>query len=337
MIGKHVINNVEEFEILNNQIYIGNDSFLRVFNFHLEILKKENIGVFYLKKFNNYLLLQPKSDKERENVYVINDQNKLLFGLILTHSFIENDALYILNSNRNIIKYDNKINKIAEYFNIGRFPKLILNNSYLKITNDRLFCYRLNNNNLIWQHSFTDLLKAEEVLLRHYYVYKEKLILDLRTNGLPQNKYVTVVLDVNTGNELYRTEETLGKKLINGLGYTLYNQILWISNPETYEVKRIDLSETLSPLNKIVNDKIGDVDLGNTEVKFRFSPTYFTVEYPYLYFSEERGLQVGVLNIETNELVFYTEIEENGLVKDLKASNGKLFVHTTENNLYVFG
>ena len=99
----------------------------------------------------------------------------------------------------------------------------------------------------------------------------------------------------------------------------------------------IDLSETLSPLNKIVNDKIGDVDLGNTEVKFRFSPTYFTVEYPYLYFSEERGLQVGVLNIETNELVFYTEIEENGLVKDLKASNGKLFVHTTENNLYVFG
>lgn len=338
MIGKHVINNVEEFEILNNQIYIGNDSFLRIFNFHLEILKKENIGVFCLKKFNNYLLLQPKSDKERENVYVINDQNKLLFGLILTHSFIENDTLYILNSNRNIVKYDNKINKIAEYFNLGRFPKLFLNNSYLKITNDRLFCYRLNNNNnLIWQQSFTDLLEADEVLLRYYYVYKEKLILDLRTNGLPQNKYVAVVLDVNTGKELYRTEETLGKKLINGLGYTLYDQNLWISNPETYEVQHIALSETLSSLNKIIDDKIGDVDLGKTEVQFRFSPDYFSVDYPYLYFSEQRGLQVGVLNIETKELVFHTEIEEKSLVKDLKASNGKLFVHTTENNLYVFG
>uniref|UniRef100_UPI0028A9F727 hypothetical protein n=1 Tax=Chishuiella sp. TaxID=1969467 RepID=UPI0028A9F727 len=86
-----------------------------------------------------------------------------------------------------------------------------------------------------------------------------------------------------------------------------------------------------------IDDKIGDVDLGKTEVKFRFSPDYFTVEYPYLYFSEQRGLQVGALNIETKELVFHTEIEEKGLVKDLKSSNGKFFVHTTENNLYVFG
>lgn len=218
-------------------------------------------------------------------------------------------------------------------------------NGIWKIVNDNLFVSENSelisissfNNEILWQQSFTDLLEAEEVLLRYYYVYKEKLILDLRTNGLPQNKYVAVVLDVNTGKELYRTEETLGKKLINGLGYTLYDQNLWISNPETYEVKCIDLSETLSPLNKIIDDKIGDVDLGKTEVQFRFSPDYFSVAYPYLYFSEQRGLQVGVLNIETKELIFHTEIEEKGLVKDLKASNGKLFVHTTENNLYVFG
>ena len=266
-----------------------------------------------------------------------NKKNKLLLSLILTHSFIENDRLYILNSNRNIIQYDNKLNKITEYRNIGRFPKLFVNNTYLKIINDKLFCYEINNNNQIWQQSFTDLLQSEEVLLRYYYVYQEKLILHLRTNGLLQNKYVSIVLDVNTGKELYRTEETLGKKLINGLGYTLYDQILWTSNPETYEVKRIDLSETLSPLNKIIDDKIGDVDLGKTEVKFRFSPDYFSVDYPYLYFSEQRGLQVGALNIETKELVFHTEIEEKGLVKDLKSSNGKFFVHTTENNLYVFG
>ncbi|WP_313578087.1 hypothetical protein [Chishuiella sp.] len=337
MIRKNIINNAEEFEILNNQIYVGNDTFLTIYDTHLKVLKKENIGVFFLKKFNNYILLQPKSDKERENVYVINENNKLLFGLILTHSFIENDQLYILNSNRNIIKYDNKINKITEYHNIGRFPKLFINNTYLKITIEQLFCYKLNNNGILWQQSFTDLLQSEEVLLRYYYVYKEKIVIHLLTNGLLQNKYVSIVLDVNTGKELYRTEETLGKKLINGLGYTLYDQILWISNPETYEVKRIDLSETLFPLNKIIDDKIGDVDLGKTEVKFRFSPDYFSVDYPYLYFSEQRGLQVGALNIETKELVFHTEIEEKGLVKDLKSSNGKLFVHTTENNLYVFG
>lgn len=218
-------------------------------------------------------------------------------------------------------------------------------NGIWKIINDNLFVSENSelisissfNNGTIWQQSFTDLLQSEEVLLRYYYIYQEKLILHLRTNGLLQNKYGSIVLDVNTGEELYRTEETLGKKLINGLGYTLYDQTLWISNPETYEVKRIDLSETLSPLNKIIDDKIGDVDLGKTEVKFRFSPDYFSVDYPYLYFSEQRGLQVGVLNIETKELVFHTEIEEKGLVKDLKSSNGKFFVHTTENNLYVFG
>ncbi len=47
MIKKCVINNVKEFEILNNQIYIGNDTFLIIYDFHLKILKNEEIGVFF--------------------------------------------------------------------------------------------------------------------------------------------------------------------------------------------------------------------------------------------------------------------------------------------------
>lgn len=144
-------------------------------------------------------------------------------------------------------------------------------------------------------------------------------------------------MDVATGKELYRTHETMGDKLINGVGYTLYDKTIWISNPETYEVKRIDLSETLSPLDKIVEDRIGEVELGKTKKEFRFSPTYFSVDYPYLYFSEQRGLQLGAINLETEKLIYHTELEENGLLKDLKSNNGRFFVHTTENNLYVFG
>ena len=46
---KKLINNVKEFEILNNQIYIGNDTFLIIYDFHLKILKNEEIGVFFKK------------------------------------------------------------------------------------------------------------------------------------------------------------------------------------------------------------------------------------------------------------------------------------------------
>lgn len=269
---------------------------------------------------NNYLGVRNDIDKRKNRCNY--------FG---QHESIDNEYWAFLDKNT----YE-----IISFFEINIHNislSLITDEYFISKNKDLITLKNIINNEIIWQQSFTDLVEADEVLLRYYYVYKEKLILDLRTNGLPQNKYVAVVLDVNTGKELYRTEETLGKKLIDGLGYTLYDQNLWISNPETYEVQHIDLSETLSPLNKIVDDKIGDVDLGKTEVQFRFSPDYFSVAYPYLYFSEQRGLQVGVLNIETKELIFHTEIEEKGLVKDLKSSNGKLFVHTTENNLYVFG
>ncbi|WP_313377357.1 hypothetical protein, partial [Chishuiella sp.] len=167
---------------------------------------------------------------------------------------------------------DKNTYEIISFFEINIYNRslsLIKDECFISKNKDLITLKNIINNETIWQQSFTDLLQSEEVLLRYYYIYQEKLILHLRTNGLLQNKYVSIVLDVNTGKELYRTEETLGKKLINGLGYTLYDQILWTSNPETYEVKRIDLSETLSPLNKIIDDKIGDVDLGKTEVKFR--------------------------------------------------------------------
>lgn len=330
--------NILDYSFNNEIIVTVYKKLIKVENLEFDFIHEKHISntVISICNFYDNILFQLSDE---ENIYIINkkDIELKLSNHILIGKIIDSDFIYIEDSYDLISKFNKELEKLCSYSIKGRNPTFIYSKYYFRFPNNSIFCYEINNNIQIWQQSFKDLLQSEEVLLRYYYAYQEKLILHLRTNGLPQNKYVTVVLDVNTGKELYRTEETLGKKLINGLGYTLYDQILWISNPETYDVKRIDLSEILSPLNKIIDDKIGDVDLGKTEVKFRFSLDYFTVEYPYLYFSEQRGLQLGALNIETKELIFHTEIEEKGLVKDLKSSNGKIFVHTTENNLYVFG
>lgn len=335
MVKIDTINNVEEFTVLNNQIYVGNDRSFIVYDFNIKIIRRENIGVFFLKKFNKYILLQAKDEKDRENVYII-DREKLS-NLILTHSFIDNSKLYILTSNRSISKFDDNLNKISEYHHLGRFPTFFVDEYYFRIVKNCFFCYQLNSNNLVWQRSFSEFIDVEQILLRHYFVYNDKLFFHIRSNGLVQNEYLSVVLDVHTGEELYRTEEPLGKKVSDGYGYTLANQYVWITDLKTYEVKCIDLTKELVTLDKVVMDRIGVEELGEITVKFRFSPQYFDVEYPYLYFSEQRGQQVGVLNIETKEIIFSTEIEEDSLLKDLKVSQGKMYVHTTKNNLYVFG
>lgn len=330
-----IITNVDEFAILNNQIYVGNDKCLIIYDINVKIIRRENIGVFFLKRFNKHILLQLKEEKDRENVYII-DWKKLP-NLILTHSFIENSKLYILDSNRSISKFDENLNRIGEYHNIGRFPTFFVDKYYFRIVNNCFFCFQLSNNDQIWQRSFSEFIQAEQVVLRHYFVHNDKLFFHLRSNGLPQNKYVSVVLDAHTGEELYQTEEPLGKKVSDEYGYTLADQYVWITDLKTYEVKCIDLTKELVTLDKVVLDSIGEVELGEMTVKFRFSPQYFDVEYPYLYFSEQRGQQVGVLNLETKEIIFSTEIEEDSLLKDLKVSQGKMYVHTTKNNLYVFG
>lgn len=324
---------ITSFQVYENILYLLSNNKLHVITKDIILKHDFNSSSLYLYKGKVFSGKNFYYDFETNEINLINELKDYYY----TNVFFGN---YLIFSNLDMVIYSMESKKIELVFPFKEDCGLtIIHNNISIFRGDDYYvgCLLENTECSIWQQSFTDLLQSEEVLLRYYYVYQEKLILHLRTNGLPQNKYVSIVLDVNTGKELYRTEETLGKKLINGLGYTLYDQTLWISNPETYEVKRIDLSETLFPLNKIIDDKIGDVDLGKTEVKFRFSPDYFSVDYPYLYFSEQRGLQVGVLNIETKELLFHTEIEEKGLVKDLKSSNGKFFVHTTENNLYVFG
>lgn len=335
----HIFTNVERFYSSPTQlIFIENNVGLvshSLTHFEKKILLKSP-KLYSFKIINNDIYYQYENGGD---LLVLN--NNLLYKgkFYLSSSIIWNRLLIIDKKNLDSKQYEihfieNEENKLSK---LVFFPDIIIDDfKYLFIAVNTIHIYSFNNE-LIWQKQFRELLNSEEIILRNYYVYQNKLIIHLRTNGLPSNEYVTVVLDVATGNELHRTPQPMGDKLIDGLGYTLYEKRMWISNPDTYEVQMIDFSEELSALDQEVPDRIGEVDLGTSVRKFEFSPQYFSVEYPYLYFAQNRGLQVGMIDIEKRKLLWHTEIEEDGVIKDLKSGNNRLYVHTTNNNLYVYG
>ena len=122
--------------------------------------------------------------------------------------------------------------------------------------------------------------------------------------------------------------------------YALYGKSVSILDPETYHIRKIDLSEELAVLDESIEEFLGTESLGYTIRRFKFSPTIYEVHYPYLYFAQERGAQVGIVNLETEKLDWHTTIDidypVNPVVMDIKACKNRLYVHCADKTLHVF-
>lgn len=330
-----VLKDVFLFEETSATIFLSRKNKLTILYKNLLLCKELHLNIFYMLKFGEFILVQ---QEESNQTIIIDDGLRELDESILIKNCIDKNNIYILSTNNSINKFDSEIN-LCNTFKIGRFPRLIYNNKFLRTPNSKLECYYLDNAILIWRKDINELLDSKDVTQTGEIIsYKDKLFIYLYDN---EDKRATIALDVETGNELFRTSEFKGYiRLQEDRVYALYGKSVSILNPETYHVRKIDLSEELAVLDKSIEEFLGAESLGYTTLEFNLSPTIYEVHYPYLYFAQERGAQVGVLNLETEKLEWHATMDidypVNPVVMDIKACENRLYVHCADKTLHIF-
>jgi hypothetical protein len=331
-----ILKDVFLFEETSTTLFLSRKNKLTILYKDLLRCKELYLNIFYMLKFGKFILVQ---QEESNKTIIIDGGLREIDESILIKNYIDKTNIYILSTNNSTTKFDSEIN-LCNTFKIGRFPRLIYNNKFLRTPNSKLECYYLDNVILIWQKDINQLLDSNDVTQTGEIIpYKDKIFIYLYDN---EDKRATIALDVETGNELFRTSEFMGYiRLQEDKIYALYEKSVSILDPETYQIRKIDLSEELAVLDKRCEEYF---DLGEsldyTIRRFNFSPTIYEVHYPYLYFAQERGAQVGIVNLETEKLEWHALMDIdypiNPVVMDIRACENRLYVHCADKTLHVF-
>ncbi|MBV7441489.1 hypothetical protein KRX57_08650 [Weeksellaceae bacterium TAE3-ERU29] len=318
-------NNVEVFEILYNDLYLGNDSEFWILNSLFDTVEKNKRGVFCIKKFKDNILLQPKNSNDRESLLIANEGLRLIENKVLLFNIIDNEYIYILNSNHTISKYDKKMEEIDSY-DVGRFPKIITQEYYIRILSNFISYYKIKQNQLIWQHNFSDLLKGEEIK-QHGEIIVHKGILYIYLTSKKNNKNTaTIAIDVETGEIKNKYKGFAGKLfLYEDKLYTAGYYKVQILDIETEQISEIDFTDILKP-------KGLQIHWNN-----------FIVENDYIYFIDGHWAttnKMGILDLKNRKLAWETSIEINdGInnnIREIKISENRLYIHCSDKSLHIF-
>ncbi len=319
------IEDIEQFEILNRKLYAIKPNKLIIFNAFFKIIEEKLIDTLCLKIFDNNVLLQPN---EKEKVKIINCKNKQIDDVILMNSFIDKDSLYILNSNRNISKFDKNFNIVQEYKGIGRFPKLFIDKYYIKLSYNSIICYELKTNKLCWQHNSSVFLKGENVYQYGDVIVYEGILYVYLADHNNHNNKATLAIDINTGEIKNIFKDFAGYlTLYNYKIATVRGQKVQILNTKNQRIITKDYSNLLS-----------DTNLEFSWNRFKIS------EDELLYFianDHRQGSHIGIIDLKTDELLWLYNLNPNKdtydiAVLDFKFSDNRLFVHCSDNSLYIF-
>ncbi|MBV7441491.1 hypothetical protein KRX57_08660 [Weeksellaceae bacterium TAE3-ERU29] len=318
-------NNVEVFEILYNDLYLGNDSEFWILNSLFDTVEKNKRGVFCIKKFKDNILLQPKNSNERESLFIVNKGFRLIENKVLLFSIIDNEKIYILNSNHTISKYSKKMEEIDSY-DIGRFPKIITQEYYIRILGDFISYYKFEQNQLIWQHSFSDLLEGEEIKQHGEIIFHKGILYIYLADKRNNKNTATIAIDVETGEIKNKYKGFAGKLFLykNKL-YTAGYYKVQILDIEIEQISEIDFTDILKP-------KDLQIHWNN-----------FIIEGDYIYFIDGHWAttnKIGILDLKNRKLAWETSIEINddinNNIREIKISGNRLYAHCSDKSLHIF-
>ena len=310
----------------NGDIYLNTEERLIKYDFKSksdEVVINENIHWFTI--LEQQLIYQKKRG---ESLFFLNNNG------IIGHFYLNKS----LNFNNKLL-FDRKNIKKCEYetvllyddlslvpINLNYFPnKIISETSYISIALNTLFLYKFNNQ-LIWQHNFSDLLKGEEIK-QHGEIIVHKGILYVYLADKRNNKNTaTIAIDVETGEIKNKYKGFAGKLFLykNKL-YTASYYKVQILDIETEQILEIDFTDTL---------KAKDLQIHWNN---------FIVEDDYIYFIDGHWAttnRMGILDLKNKKLVWETSIKINdGInnnIREIKISENRLYSHCSDKSLHIF-
>ncbi|MFT7900249.1 hypothetical protein VBY74_09720 [Tenacibaculum ascidiaceicola] len=170
-------------------------------------------------------------------------------------------------------------------------------------------------------------------------VLNDRLFIYLFDSTHKTNDKKTICFDINKGELLWESNVFTGWSTISqGKIYSVKNKSVQILNPNTFELTNIDLQEELSVLDYRINDTVNSIV---SNVFFSLSTSVYKVYNDYLYFSQEKGSTVGVIDLENKKLVWHSKIEiKSGdiipLVLKIEFNNNHLYVLDSSNTLQIY-
>ncbi|NLD48818.1 MAG: hypothetical protein GX660_16770 [Clostridiaceae bacterium] len=248
------------------------------------------------------------------------------YGLILKHSLGNDRYIVGLNSGNKILKgiYNLKTLRLER-----KFEKLGFNGIYLMVDNEFFVSINKQNialfnleNDLKWQHSFSELIQSENAFLHSRILSSNDKLFFVIDGGENRGLFC---IDSNTGKALHKYDK-LWYELFqdqNLIYTTMFENTLCKINTESFEVEEWN-----------VNDLI-------KENGFESMHDHRCVAHDNMfYFTQSLGdnkAKLGVLDWEKKELVYKHDFEpKNGAIGSIQVSKMRMFVHTQDNTLHIF-
>ncbi|GHV58768.1 hypothetical protein FACS1894182_11790 [Bacteroidia bacterium] len=314
-----IFENIEIFEIQNESIYAGNKDNLFVYNKYFNLVERYEGHIFYMLKYKYNLLFRIGNN---EITYILNNPNiKELPNTTLMGNFIDGDYMYLLCSDDLINKYDKNCN-LENTYNIGRFPKLIFQNKFLRTPNNSIICYDLDSNIQLWQHNFSDLLEGENVSSSGNILVNNDLLYISLSDWVKGG--ATFCIDVNTG-KIVKKLETLGFiQLENDVIYSVHGDEIRTVNTKNFETKTIQIEELIKE-------------------KLYINKSRWVIQDHLLYFIDGDIMpnnKMGIIDLDTQKLVWQTALTIKGginhEIKEIRVQDNRLYAHCADNTLHIF-
>jgi outer membrane protein assembly factor BamB len=298
------------FNLIDNWILIYKE------NFHTDIYDIKT----KIKKTNKPYLIYPKYISGIDNIWsIIRSENE--------KKWVSSD----LNFN------DLKEHELPEGLN-KNFHYFFSEKKFISKNNKLIGCFNINETKY-WVLQYDELINNQSVkLYGNLQIVKNKLFFFLFDSSRQTDTKFTFCIDIETGKILWKSNDIGGwLTTFQDKIYNLHMKTVKILNPNTFEIKTIDLTEQLSVLDKKQYDGANDY---TWDIPFRFSINKYAINDDYLYFSQDKKNTVGIINLRTEQLVWYTDIEidnkDNPIIMDIKVNNDRLYVQDAANTLHIF-
>ena len=226
----------------------------------------------------------------------------------------------------------------AKQFSVEQKYKITIENRYLLLISDFSFIFkdnekillkRLDNNVVLWQHSFSELLppiQTADNLFQNgnMIIHNGCLYFSLFENNRHLNT-ATICIDIETGKVENIFKGFAGNLSLfgNNIGI-VSNETVQILNTETNKIETLNVSSILKPHNLSIS----------------WNGNIFT-EDGLLYFRGDS--KVGIIDLDAKELLWHTsfdisklEYNINQQIMDIQLHSEKLYIHCSDNTLHIF-
>lgn len=192
----------------------------------------------------------------------------------------------------------------------------------------------------LWEKNFVNLLGTNHPQLNGSIQFKDNNLFFV-LNDHHESKSSFFVVDALTGQELY-VEHGFGGliKHFDNMLYRLYEKEVAVFSIKDFKWIYFNEQDVLVELNKTRKEftSTGEI-IGETIQDFNFSTSCYDVRNSELLFSQERGSQVGILDLASKSLLWNMDFKQNtesSLIKNVRLSNFFIYIIDNNNTLHIF-